>query len=103
MRAAHSLSKSEVKRLHEAIQKVLTQGIRNKGASTETYIRPEGVKGGAHLQFQVAHQRGKDCPVCGGPIERIVVHQRGTYYCPRCQKLPGSRITGKTQNLKVKE
>jgi formamidopyrimidine-DNA glycosylase len=102
MRAASSLTNSEVKRLHEAIQKVLNQGIRNKGASTETYIRPEGVKGEAHLQFQVAHQRGKDCPVCSGPIERIVVHQRGTYFCPKCQKLPRRRITGKTQNSKVK-
>jgi formamidopyrimidine-DNA glycosylase len=87
MRAANSLTRPEVIRLHKAIQFVLSQGIRNKGASTETYIRPEGVKGEAHLQFQVAHQRGKDCPVCGGPIERIEVHQRGTYFCPKCQKL----------------
>jgi formamidopyrimidine-DNA glycosylase len=87
LRPASSLSRTEIKRLHEAIRTVLFQGIRNKGASTETYIRPEGVKGEAHLQFQVAHQRGKDCPVCGGPIERIAVHQRGTFFCPRCQKL----------------
>ncbi len=71
LRLGNSLSKAEIKRLHDAIQKVLMQGIRNKGASTETYIRPGGVKGEAHLQFQVAHQKGKECPVCGGPIERI--------------------------------
>ncbi len=87
LRLGNSLTKAEVKRLHEAIQKVLTQGIRNKGASTETYIRPEGIKGEAHLQFQVAHQKGKECPVCGGTIERIAVHQRGTFFCPECQKL----------------
>ena len=87
LRPGNSLTKAEIKRLHEAIQKVLSQGIRNKGASTETYIRPEGIKGEAHLQFQVAHQKGKDCPVCGGPIERITVHQRGTFFCPQCQKM----------------
>jgi len=87
LRLANSLTRAEIKRLHDAIQKVLFQGIRNKGASTETYIRPAGVKGEAHLQFQVAHQKGKDCPVCGGPIERITVHQRGTFFCPKCQKL----------------
>jgi formamidopyrimidine-DNA glycosylase len=102
MREASSLTKAEVKRLHEAIEKVLTEAIRNKGASTETYIRPEGAKGEAHLQFQVAHQRGKDCPVCGGPIERIEVHQRGTYFCPKCQKLPRNKPACKTQKLKVK-
>jgi formamidopyrimidine-DNA glycosylase len=87
LRPANSLTKTEIKRLHEAIQGVLSQGIRNKGASTDTYIRPEGIKGQAQLQFQVAHQKGKDCPVCGGPIERIEVGQRGTFFCPKCQKL----------------
>jgi formamidopyrimidine-DNA glycosylase len=54
-----SLNKSEIKRLHEAIRQVLIQGIRFNGASTDTFIRPGGSKGQAHLQFQVAHQKGK--------------------------------------------
>jgi formamidopyrimidine-DNA glycosylase len=87
LRAANSLNRKETQQLHIAIQKVLNQGIRHKGASTETYIRPEGSKGEAHLEFRVAHQKGKECPVCGGPVERIVVHQRGTFFCPKCQKL----------------
>jgi formamidopyrimidine-DNA glycosylase len=90
---AGSLKKAEIDRLFEAIQVVLRQGIREKGASTETYIRPGGAKGAAHLQFRVAHQKGKTCPVCGGPIERIVVGQRGTFFCPRCQKLPREKKT----------
>jgi formamidopyrimidine-DNA glycosylase len=85
LRTGNSLTEAEIKRLHNAIRKVLRKGIRNKGASTDTYIRPEGIKGEAQLQFQVAHQRGKECPVCGGPIERIEVHQRGTFFCPKCQ------------------
>jgi formamidopyrimidine-DNA glycosylase len=87
LRPGNSLTKAEFKRLHEAVQTVLRQGIRNKGASTDTYIRPEGTRGEAQLQFQVAHQKGKDCPVCGGPIQRITVNQRGTFYCPKCQKM----------------
>ncbi len=100
LRPANSLTRGEIKRLHDAIQKVLLQGIRNKGASTETYIRPGGVKGEAHLQFQVAHQKGKDCPICGGPIERITVHQRGSFFCPRCQKLRKNEVAeGLPHNL----
>ena len=87
LRAANSLNRKEIQQLHTAIQKVLNQGIRHKGASTETYIRPDGSKGEAHLEFRVAHQKGKECPVCGGPVKRIVVHQRGTFFCPKCQKL----------------
>jgi formamidopyrimidine-DNA glycosylase len=102
LRPVNSLTKGEIKRLHSAIQKVLLEGINNKGASTETYIRPGGTKGEAHLQFQVAHQKGKECPVCGGPVERIEVHQRGTFFCPRCQKLAKKNSKVKTQKPEAK-
>jgi formamidopyrimidine-DNA glycosylase len=89
LKRGSSLTPSEIKKLHASIQKVLKQGIMQKGASVETYFRPGGDKGEAHLQFQVAHRKGKACPACGRPVERIVVHQRGTNFCPFCQKLPG--------------
>jgi formamidopyrimidine-DNA glycosylase len=84
---ADSLRKNEVKKLYAAVREVLQQGIKNKGASTDTYLRPDGGKGQAHLAFQVAHQKGKSCGECGGAVERIVVGQRGTFFCPKCQKL----------------
>jgi formamidopyrimidine-DNA glycosylase len=87
LQPANSLKKNTIIRLHSAIQSTLQRGIRNKGASTDTYIRPDGTKGEAHLQFQVAHQKGKTCPVCGGPVKRIVVNQRGTFFCPKCQRM----------------
>src|SRR6266480_36715 len=36
---------------------------------------------------RVYHQQGKPCLRCGTPIERIVVTQRSTHFCPKCQKL----------------
>jgi formamidopyrimidine-DNA glycosylase len=85
LRAANSLKTSEIKNLQSAIQSVLQKGIRNKGASTDTYIRPEGTRGSAQLEFQVAHRKGEKCPGCGGVIERILVGQRSTFFCPKCQ------------------
>ena len=86
LRSGESLSRDEVKRLNHAIKKVLRAAIGNKGASTSTYLRPSGEMGTAHFQFQVAHRLSGDfCPVCGTPIERIVVRNRGTYFCPQCQ------------------
>lgn len=87
MRAGGSLTKEEVKRLHRAIRQVLTAGINEKGASTDTYFRPSGEPGTAHSQFRVAHRRGESCPVCGTPLERIPVRNRGSYFCPKCQPL----------------
>jgi formamidopyrimidine-DNA glycosylase len=85
-RPAASLSAEEVKRLHKAIREVLKRAIKSGGASVSDYFRPGGERGTAHEGFKVAHRRGEVCPVCGGPVERIVVRQRGTYFCPACQR-----------------
>lgn len=85
LRAASSLSRTEVKRLHRAIQNVLQEAIGNKGASVNTYFRPNGAKGTAQSHFRVAHRGGKPCPTCNTPIQRIPVRNRGSYFCPRCQ------------------
>jgi len=85
-RPGGSLSQEEVERLHRAIQRILWAAIGNKGASVDTYFRPDGTEGTAHFEFKVAHGLGgKSCPVCGTTIERTVVRNRGTYFCPRCQ------------------
>jgi formamidopyrimidine-DNA glycosylase len=87
MRAGGSLSKEEIGRLYDAIRQVLAAAISDKGASVDTYFRPDGQIGTAHFQFRVAHRRGESCPVCGTPLKRIPVRNRGSYFCPKCQKL----------------
>ena len=89
MRLANTLSPSEIKRLHQAIQEVLRLGIKSKGASVSNYFRPDGETGTAHKQFKVAHRKDESCPVCKTTLQRIRVHQRGTYFCPCCQKEDG--------------
>jgi len=88
LRLGKSLSLEEIERLHRAIQQVLWAGINNKGASVDSYFRPNGTQGTAHFEFQVAHRRGQTCPVCGTPLQRILVRNRGTYLCPNCQPEP---------------
>ncbi len=87
LRKADALSPAEVRTLHNCICRVLQAGIGSKGASVDTYVRPEGELGTAHFNFKVAHRGGESCPVCGSTIERVLVQNRGTYFCPRCQPL----------------
>jgi formamidopyrimidine-DNA glycosylase len=86
LRPADSLRPAEVKRLYAAIRSILWQAIENKGASMANYLRPSGEIGSAHFEFKVAHGANTTCPRCGSTITRIVVRQRGTYFCPRCQR-----------------
>lgn len=85
LRPAKSLTRGEIKRLHQAICDVLKLGIKHKGASVTNYMLPDGTLGTAHNEFQVAHRGTEPCPVCGTPITRIPIRQRGTYFCPKCQ------------------
>jgi len=67
--------------LHEAIRGALKEGIRRNGASFDWVYR------GGEYHFRVYDRTGKPCPTCGTTIERIVVGQRSTHFCPTCQKL----------------
>jgi len=78
-----SVTMAQVERLLQAIRKVLNQGIRTNGASIDWVYR------GGEFQnhFQVYQRTGEVCAVCGSSIQRIVVGQRGTHFCPICQPL----------------
>ncbi|MDD4874532.1 MAG: DNA-formamidopyrimidine glycosylase, partial [Dehalococcoidales bacterium] len=86
LRPVNTLSQDEIQRLHKAIQQVLHEAINNKGASVSNYFRPGGEMGTAHNHFKVAHRKDKPCPVCNTILQRIPIHQRGSYFCPCCQK-----------------
>lgn len=85
LRLSDSLTVDEAGRLWAAIRAVLAEGIRSNGASIDWAYRG----GGFQNAFQVYDRKGKPCPTCGAPVERMLVGQRGTYYCPRCQPPPG--------------
>lgn len=71
----------EAGRLYMGIRHVLEEGIRRNGASIDWVYRG----GDFQNHFRVYGRQGEDCPVCGTKIERIVVGQRGTHFCPCCQ------------------
>ena len=87
LRRANDLSAEEVQTLCHCICKVLGTAIDCKGASVDTYIRPDGERGTAHRDFKVAHRGGEPCSICGSTIERVPIQKRGSYFCPRCQPL----------------
>lgn len=81
-RPACTLSAEESEKLWQAIRNVLELGIRTHGASIDWVYRG----GDFQNYFNVYHHKGDPCPNCGHPVERMVLGQRGTHYCPNCQK-----------------
>ncbi len=84
--SASRLSKERASRLHRAMVDLLALAIRHKGSSISDYVDAEGTPGKFQLLHQVYGREGQPCPACGGPIRRILVAQRGTHYCPKCQR-----------------
>jgi formamidopyrimidine-DNA glycosylase len=87
LKGANTLVAEELQSLCYCIREILSSAIGNKGASVDTYVRPDGQLGTAQFDFKVAHRAGKLCPNCHTPIQRIMVRKRGSYFCPNCQPL----------------
>ena len=83
---ASKISKPRAQQMHASLLQVLKLAIEHRGSSIADYVDGEGRRGAFQLLHQVYQRTGEPCTNCGGPIKRIVVAQRSTHYCPRCQR-----------------
>jgi formamidopyrimidine-DNA glycosylase len=90
LRVSATLTRAEAARLRRGIRAALRAGIAQDGASIDWVYRG----GGFQNHFRVYDRAGEPCRVCGTNIRRIVVGQRSTHYCPKCQKRQGQRAPG---------
>jgi len=88
-RRADTLAPAETRRLHAAIVAVLRRAVDNCGTTLgdgETnFYSVSGHRGRNADALNVFRRDGLPCPRCGTALERTVVGQRGTHFCPRCQ------------------
>ena len=82
---ASMLTFARVKALHRAIQGILAESIQHDGTTIINFQYGEGNTGRFREKLRVFRREGKPCPVCGTPVKKIRVAQRGTYLCPACQ------------------
>jgi formamidopyrimidine-DNA glycosylase len=82
LRRAASLKPDEVAALYRGIRQALSDGIRHEGSAID-WVYPEG---NYQDYFRVYGRTDEPCRRCGSAIRRIVVGQRSTHYCPRCQR-----------------
>jgi formamidopyrimidine-DNA glycosylase len=83
---ASRLSKARAEELHRQIVAILESAILHRGSSISNYVDADNARGNYQTQHNVYGRTDEPCPRCGKPVKRIVLGQRGTHFCPQCQR-----------------
>ncbi|MCK4525028.1 MAG: bifunctional DNA-formamidopyrimidine glycosylase/DNA-(apurinic or apyrimidinic site) lyase [Candidatus Andersenbacteria bacterium] len=86
-RKINSLDLKEIKKIYQAIRKILKKAVKYRGTTFYSYTDARGQKGN-FTKFLKVYKRGKKkCLRCKkGVIQKVKIAGRGTRYCNRCQK-----------------
>jgi formamidopyrimidine-DNA glycosylase len=90
LRSVKTLNAKETVDLHHAIIEVLKRGVENTGtslgAARANYFSVSGRRGNNQQALKVFRRNGLPCMRCHTIIQKTVVAQRGTHFCPTCQQ-----------------
>jgi formamidopyrimidine-DNA glycosylase len=86
MALAGRLRGERPRKLYESIQAVLREAIDAGGSSISDYVDAQGRKGFFQISHRVYQRTGEPCVICGTSIRRVLVAQRSSHFCPKCQK-----------------
>jgi formamidopyrimidine-DNA glycosylase len=82
---AAAISRPSLRRLVTAIRTVLQHAIDQGGTTLRDFLRENGQPGYFRQQLNVYDRSGDPCHTCQSAIQRLVVGQRSTWFCPNCQ------------------
>ena len=85
--------RADWERIAVATRRVLAEAVALEGSSIgdETYRTADSRPGRAQQRHRVYDREGKPCRRCRAAIERIVLAQRATFFCPACQARTNQR------------
>ena len=84
-----SIPRKKILKLKEGIIKVLSESIKLGGTTIRDYTYDFSYVGNYALNLNVFGKQGLECPRCSTFLIKKKIVQRGTHYCPQCQKLSG--------------
>lgn len=83
---ANQITEAKSAALHQAILSTMANAITAGGTTIRSYQNALGATGAFQLSLQAYGQNGKPCARCGTIIQKCKVAQRGTHFCPHCQR-----------------
>ena len=87
LRASNSLNINEIKKIITNIKKILKFSISKGGSSIRDFQNSFGKTGNFQEFFYVYGKKNKECSriSCKGNIKKIVISNRSSFYCSKCQ------------------
>jgi len=85
-RSAGRVALPRIEALVAAIKEVLLESIRVGGTTLRDFHDGDGQPGYFGQHLRVYDRAGLPCRSCGAPVKQVVLGQRSSYYCPRCQR-----------------
>lgn len=84
---ADSITKLKARELLEEVRQVLRKALAEGGTSFDAqYVNVNGASGYFAHSLNAYGQQGKLCVRCGAEIRRVSFMNRGSHFCPRCQR-----------------
>jgi formamidopyrimidine-DNA glycosylase len=84
--AAPRTTRPQSDRIHAAVRAVLTDAIERGGTTLRDYRTFDGGIGDNQHHLECYGRAGQACLRCGTALRRTVIDQRGTTWCPSCQR-----------------
>ncbi len=85
-RQAGKISITRLAKLTKNIRAVLIEAIQQGGTTLRDFVNEQGDPGYFKQRLNVYGREGKPCRTCGSTIKRVVISNRSTFYCPKCQR-----------------
>jgi formamidopyrimidine-DNA glycosylase len=85
-RESNKLGDEDIKKLFNAVESVLKEGLKRGGANELSFVTPDGKEGNYQDFTKIYGREGEKCKRCGSTFKKMKISGRGTYFCPGCQK-----------------
>ena len=86
LRAAGRVARHRYDRLAEVIREVLQKAIDAGGTTLRDFYGGDGEAGYFQQELAVYGREDEPCITCKRPISAVVLGQRSTFYCKKCQR-----------------
>ena len=82
------LTHVEIHKIIKFSKKIISKAIVLGGSSIKDFSSSSGKEGSFQQYFSVYGKKGENCPKsrCAGKIKKIVIANRASFFCSKCQK-----------------